>query len=99
MLLSDTGEESRRGGGEKEKTGAEGGREGLFRGADAPESVKGGAGRFPARPGGLAARNLLLLLGICFSPRRAGNGSGVGRCRGVRGSGGSEGRKEDEMRC
>jgi len=36
------------------------------------------------------------LLGICFSPRRAGNGSGVGRCRGVRGSGGSEGRKNGE---
>ena len=42
----------------------------------------------------VAARNLLftaprrkrVLLGICFSPRRAGNGSGVGRRRGVRGS-------------
>ncbi len=36
----------------------------------------------------------MLLLGICFSPRRAGNGSGVGRCRGV--SGGE--RMKDEGR-
>jgi len=34
---------------------------------------------------GLAGRGAALL-GICFSPRRAGNGSGVGRCRGVSGS-------------
>jgi len=41
-------------------------------------------------PGGIA------LEGICFRARRTGNGqNGDGR-RGVRGSGGSEGRKEDE---
>jgi len=38
----------------------------------------------------------LLLLGICFSPRRAGNGPGAEGSRGVRGSGGSEGREKDE---
>ena len=41
---------------------------------------------------------LALLLGICFRARRIGDGQNGDRRRGVRGSGGREGRRKDEIR-